>query len=368
MPDDHPVLTAANAWAEDHDELLAACFARFEAGLSWPTLEELQRDFELAGSDIDVAAEAWKMPRVLGFAESTRLVLLVRGLSHVGAASQLLDDWCCALRLAYRLWREDSGARLTYEDVLRLLDGDRRRADAVSVVLSRERWPFGSGEGGPTDWSSEITSGVRAARSAQRATDVIAARDAVEFPAADGPVSETVPARKSMMSLKAAWRVVSYHPLWSSFIAAVLAGLLLLAVSELGGSGSSRSPAGTRSPSETTTRQPSAAQQGLGAALSWPRSAEHAGSRGARTFANPYTLASTGEPLVSNERVLVVCKVYAPAPASVVPDGYWYRLASAPWSQRYYAPANSFWNGDIPRRKPYTHNTDFKVPNCPTAG
>ena len=33
-------------------------------------------------------------------------------------------------------------------DVLRLLDGDDARTGAVSMLLMRESWPFGSGQGG----------------------------------------------------------------------------------------------------------------------------------------------------------------------------------------------------------------------------
>jgi hypothetical protein len=46
------------------------------------------------------------------------------------------------------------------------------------------------------------------------------------------------------------------------------------------------------------------------------------------------------------------------------PNGYWYRLHDAPWSEAYYVAANTFWNGDVPGQTPYTHNTDFAVPNC----
>ena len=59
----------------------------------------------------------------------------------------------------------------------------------------------------------------------------------------------------------------------------------------------------------------------------------------------------------------VSCKVYDPTIASVNPDGYWYRIASNPWDNNYYAPANTFLNGDPPNG-PYTHNTDFAVPDC----
>ncbi len=62
--------------------------------------------------------------------------------------------------------------------------------------------------------------------------------------------------------------------------------------------------------------------------------------------------------------VAVSCKVYAPQIVSANPDGYWYRIASPPWSNVFYAVANTFWNGDIPGQKPYVHNTDFAVPEC----
>ena len=63
-----------------------------------------------------------------------------------------------------------------------------------------------------------------------------------------------------------------------------------------------------------------------------------------------------------NRSVLVSCKLYWPYPESVAYDGYWYRLVSKPWRGRL-APANSFWNGDVPGQ-PYTHSTDWAVREC----
>jgi hypothetical protein len=91
---------------------------------------------------------------------------------------------------------------------------------------------------------------------------------------------------------------------------------------------------------------------------------EQAGAGGARTFTDPHTLSIEGPRVKSALHVKVLCKVYVPDPPSVVPDGYWYRISSKPWAGSYYAPANSFRNGDIPGKRPYTHNTDFAVPNC----
>ncbi len=92
--------------------------------------------------------------------------------------------------------------------------------------------------------------------------------------------------------------------------------------------------------------------------------AEQQGSLGANTFTNPYNASGIGQKIAANQWVEVSCKVHAPQIASANPDGYWYRIASAPWSNNYYAVANTFWNGDVPGQRPYTHNTDMAVPNC----
>ena len=81
------------------------------------------------------------------------------------------------------------------------------------------------------------------------------------------------------------------------------------------------------------------------------------------TFLNYHNASGMGSPIGSGAWVQVSCKVYDPTIASVNPDGYWYRIATSPWNNAYYAPANTFMNGD-PYGGPYTHNTDFAVPNC----
>jgi|GEM_PF-7127884 len=81
------------------------------------------------------------------------------------------------------------------------------------------------------------------------------------------------------------------------------------------------------------------------------------------TFTNYHNASGMGPPIAAGQWVEVSCRVYDPTIASVNPDGYWYRIASSPWSNAYYAPANTFMNGD-PVGGPYTHNTDFAVPLC----
>jgi hypothetical protein len=81
------------------------------------------------------------------------------------------------------------------------------------------------------------------------------------------------------------------------------------------------------------------------------------------TFTNYHNASGMGPAIAAGQWVEVSCKVYDPTIVSVNPDGYWYRIASSPWSNSYYSPANTFMNGD-PYGGPYTHNTDFSVPNC----
>ena len=81
------------------------------------------------------------------------------------------------------------------------------------------------------------------------------------------------------------------------------------------------------------------------------------------TFTNYHNASGMGTAIAAGQWVEVSCRVYDPTIASVNPDGYWYRIASSPWNNAYYSPANTFMNGD-PYGGPYTHNTDFAVPVC----
>ena len=93
---------------------------------------------------------------------------------------------------------------------------------------------------------------------------------------------------------------------------------------------------------------------------------EQQGRYGVDTFADPHAASGPGPRVEPEQWVEVSCKVYAPEIESAKPDGYWYLLASAPWNNQYYAPANTFMNGD-PWGGPFTHFTDFNVHDCGTA-
>lgn len=91
---------------------------------------------------------------------------------------------------------------------------------------------------------------------------------------------------------------------------------------------------------------------------------EQQGSRGANSFSNPHNASGMGPRIEPYAWVDVSCKLHDPTIESVNPDGYWYRIASAPWNNAYYIAANTFWNGDVPGQTSYTHNTDFAVRDC----
>jgi hypothetical protein len=84
---------------------------------------------------------------------------------------------------------------------------------------------------------------------------------------------------------------------------------------------------------------------------------------GVPTFSNYQNASGPGPVLTFGELVQVSCKVYDPTIPSASPGGYWYRIASTPWVNAYYAVANTFLNGDPPGG-PYTHNYDPSVPDC----
>lgn len=84
---------------------------------------------------------------------------------------------------------------------------------------------------------------------------------------------------------------------------------------------------------------------------------------GSPTFRDPRHPAETGPRVPFRAVVTVSCKLQAFSFDSIGPDGYWYLIASAPWNNQYYAPADTFLNGD-PVDGPYEHNFDPAVPDC----
>jgi hypothetical protein len=336
-------------WLEANGQILCLAFAHFESDREWPTIERIQHDLELADSPIDAAQQVRKMPRDLGFDDQQRLVLTVRGLSHVPAAKGLLEDWAAALRHAYQLWRADPQAELTKEDLARLFGGNAQRVDLVANLLFREGWAFGSGRGGVDDaWRLEVRSEIRAARDGRGPAEILGARQQAVNPTVEPEptVSQPEPAEPGPSWLRRSWVVIQENRLISAILAAVIGGLILAVILHWTG----LSNDGPKSSTSTTS------------ATAAPERREQAANGGAVTYADPGSLSGAGQRIEPNHYVQVSCKLYSPSPPSVRPDGYWYKIESEPWSGHYYAPANSFWNGGSPEGQ--VINTDRDVPDC----
>jgi hypothetical protein len=85
--------------------------------------------------------------------------------------------------------------------------------------------------------------------------------------------------------------------------------------------------------------------------------------QGARTYSKPHNLSGEWQRIPNRTNVEVSCHITAPTVPSV--GTYWYRIATPPWNNQYYSPANSFLNGDPPDGTAPTHAVDQTVPQCP---
>jgi hypothetical protein len=83
----------------------------------------------------------------------------------------------------------------------------------------------------------------------------------------------------------------------------------------------------------------------------------------AETFTSYHEPYSYGPSISAGQWIEVSCQVYNPTDPLGDPGGFWYLLATDPWSNAYFAPARTFMNGD-PENGPYTHYTDLAVPEC----
>ncbi|MEU2349070.1 hypothetical protein [Modestobacter sp. NPDC049651] len=139
-----------------------------------------------------------------------------------------------------------------------------------------------------------------------------------------------------------------------SVLAGVVAVLAVAAVVAVVVASSGDSGAAPKPPTDTSAL-PTRGAEGQ----SFP---EETGSLGANTFADPVKLQDQALKIPPHTTVTVRCYAHAPSIPSVIPDGNWYLIDTAPWTGRW-TPANSFMNGDVPGG-PTLHNTDHAVPRC----
>jgi hypothetical protein len=78
------------------------------------------------------------------------------------------------------------------------------------------------------------------------------------------------------------------------------------------------------------------------------------------TFKNYIDATERGPDIRPMESVEVSCKIFAPEIEWSEPEGYWYRIHSAPWNEQYYVAANEFLNTTGGESIP----ADPDVPDC----
>ncbi len=122
---------------------------------------------------------------------------------------------------------------------------------------------------------------------------------------------------------------------------------------------SSSSPAPTPAPSPTPTPEPEPAPM--------PTYAETPGRGGVATFTDYQDAGGSQGPRISeHETVQVTCRIEGFEPADHgIPDNWWYKIASSPWNNAYYAYAEPFYNnGQTSGPLSGTPAVDTSVPVC----
>ena len=86
---------------------------------------------------------------------------------------------------------------------------------------------------------------------------------------------------------------------------------------------------------------------------------ETTGPGGSATYADYHALTGRGQPIPTNATVRVTCR----ASGYKVPDGdrWWYRIASKPWNDHYYATTDAFYNNS--RTTGSLHGTPLADPH-----
>jgi hypothetical protein len=143
------------AWAREHRWLLEAAFAAFNRTGEWPLIEDVQAN--LAGEPDRAVAAAQlvvEMPPELGARHSQNIQLTVRALVHVPAATDLLNFFVQAMRLAVTLYPGDGAERPTLRGsyLKEQLDLDETSYRRLSKIVCDEGWFFAGGGEADGDW------------------------------------------------------------------------------------------------------------------------------------------------------------------------------------------------------------------------
>ncbi len=159
-------IVEAERWGEQNAAFLSAVFQRWNEDGEWPGVDDIGRQAIRERWGFDAFSLAEEIPRPLGVGQNggdERIMLRVRGLSFAPPAWSLLGGFMRAIRLAAKLYVEESGTpKLRGVHMTDTLGLDERRATQVIRLLDIEYWMLGSGSGDPgPDWYRELRRSCR---------------------------------------------------------------------------------------------------------------------------------------------------------------------------------------------------------------
>lgn len=169
MSDDASGSSAPKSTA-DQLRLINDVYDRFAAASEWPLVDDLQHEYDLADTELDVEAVAESLDRKLGWrnrGQDDAVELTLCGVALcTNSAGDLADVLAVGQYAFARYLKEGPGFLVESSEIAPALGNDRVR---VAKVLVLGQWlpGFGGGSRSETSWSRQITREIRRWRGVQ---------------------------------------------------------------------------------------------------------------------------------------------------------------------------------------------------------
>lgn len=172
---------AYSSWADEFRPLAQLAFESWMATGEWMSVDQLQRELDRRGLDIDVIAAAERIPRLHGEQRAvmpSAISLPIRVLHELPEATVVLRTSMAIVRRAISLYLSDSeGVEVTDTDEELIADPDVEISllgRAAALISSDYPNPFSGGATGNDSWSLNVNvSRVRKFRGVQTLTDYL---------------------------------------------------------------------------------------------------------------------------------------------------------------------------------------------------
>lgn len=150
-------------WVECYKPLADHAFDLWVATGEWPAADQLQRDLDRAGLDIDVIAAAEQIPRITGEQRAvmpSAINLPLRLLVHLPQSKALLATCMAIVRRTIALYFSDAEQLVvasTDPELAADPDADPDLLNRAAALISTEYPnPFGGGSSGDASWNLNI--------------------------------------------------------------------------------------------------------------------------------------------------------------------------------------------------------------------